>query len=88
MFSNQVLKSPMTPRRPECKSGAFLNANCSNLTLIGQKVFATGTVSNQVLKSSMTFRRPEQESGALFYANGFNFNLCNWTVIGNFLLQE
>ena len=36
--SNQVLKSSMTPRRPEHESGAFLNINCSNLSLIGQKL--------------------------------------------------
>ena len=29
-------------RRSECESGAFLNTNCSNLTLIGRKVFASG----------------------------------------------
>ena len=40
MFSNQVLKSPMTPRLPERESGAFLNANCSNLTLIGRKLIS------------------------------------------------
>ena len=77
----------MTPKRLECKPGAFLNAKCSNLTLIGQKVFATGTFSNQVLKSSMSFRCPEQKSGALFYANCSNFSLIG-QEFGKFLLQE
>ena len=36
-FCNQVLKSVMTPRCPERKSGIFSYVNCSNLTLIGWK---------------------------------------------------